>query len=235
MGLINALADLLPRGATQAVVSLERDEDTPWPTLAERHADRIELLQPVGPVLLGGHSLGGLLAAETAVVLEQRGRTVGALFLFDSSHPQQFKPEWTEPAKPPPGETEAGKRVRTRSRALRWLEITLRSMGVDLNELGWPTMSQACVRGGWVVTSRGSDGGLASRREVSRAWAARRTSSWRCLTTLRIKDLVREQRERDDAALSSRLTLFAPPGRSFDVDALVERLGSDAPLASLCA
>ena len=39
---------------------------------------------------------GGLLALETAVCLEAAGHEVGVVFLFDASHPQQFK------AGPPP-------------------------------------------------------------------------------------------------------------------------------------
>ncbi len=57
--------------------------------MAEEYANRIERANPVGSCVLAGHSLGGLLAWETARVLRQRGRHVALLALFDSRVPHR--------------------------------------------------------------------------------------------------------------------------------------------------
>ncbi|SFT90773.1 acetoacetyl-CoA synthetase [Geodermatophilus amargosae] len=51
--------------------------------LARRHAERLEELQPTGPVRLAGYSFGGLVALEMARLLTARGREVGFLGLLD--------------------------------------------------------------------------------------------------------------------------------------------------------
>lgn len=50
-------------------------------------AQRVQRLQPEGPLLLGGYSFGGLLAFATARELERRGRHIAGVFLFDSRPP----------------------------------------------------------------------------------------------------------------------------------------------------
>ncbi|MFI7102537.1 amino acid adenylation domain-containing protein [Streptomyces sp. NPDC050161] len=49
-----------------------------------RYADLVESLQPEGPCLLLGYSLGGNLAFETAKELESRGRRVAHVVILDS-------------------------------------------------------------------------------------------------------------------------------------------------------
>jgi hypothetical protein len=44
---------------------------------SQKHTGQILEIQDAGPFLLGGHSLGGILAVETAVMLEQMGHYVG--------------------------------------------------------------------------------------------------------------------------------------------------------------
>ena len=52
--------------------------------MAAHYAEAIRSLQPHGPYLLGGWSLGGNLAFETARQLTQQGEPIGLLALFDS-------------------------------------------------------------------------------------------------------------------------------------------------------
>jgi len=58
-------------------------------SMAEEYADRVEKANPVGSCVLAGHSLGGLLAWETARVLRKRGRDIALLALFDSRVPHR--------------------------------------------------------------------------------------------------------------------------------------------------
>ncbi|MCB9694199.1 MAG: alpha/beta fold hydrolase, partial [Alphaproteobacteria bacterium] len=66
-------------------------EDTPpqrrMGRLAAHYADRIMAIQGSGPVLVGGHSFGGLLAFATAAELERRGREVALVVVIDSPPP----------------------------------------------------------------------------------------------------------------------------------------------------
>ena len=57
--------------------------------MAEVYADRIEEASPIGSCVLAGHSLGGLLAWETARVLRHRGREVAMVALLDSRLPRR--------------------------------------------------------------------------------------------------------------------------------------------------
>jgi thioesterase domain-containing protein len=52
--------------------------------MAEHYASAIRSVQPHGPYLLGGWSLGGNLAFEVARQLNQQGEPIGLLALFDS-------------------------------------------------------------------------------------------------------------------------------------------------------
>ena len=45
---------------------------------------------------LGGHSLGGVLAMESAATLEATLGRETTCFLFDAPHPVQFKSEWND-------------------------------------------------------------------------------------------------------------------------------------------
>ncbi len=53
--------------------------------LASTYADAVERTRPVGPLVLGGWSMGGLLAHEVALVLRGRGRDVEAVLVIDST------------------------------------------------------------------------------------------------------------------------------------------------------
>lgn len=53
--------------------------------MAAAYVEEVRRLQPEGPYLLAGHSLGGVIAFEMARQLQERGQHVGLLALFDSS------------------------------------------------------------------------------------------------------------------------------------------------------
>ncbi|NUQ72859.1 MAG: KR domain-containing protein, partial [Polyangiaceae bacterium] len=57
---------------------------TSFVDMAASYLDAIRRVQPAGPYLLGGYSLGGVLAFEMASQLEARGETVERLVLIDS-------------------------------------------------------------------------------------------------------------------------------------------------------
>jgi thioesterase domain-containing protein/SAM-dependent methyltransferase/NADP-dependent 3-hydroxy acid dehydrogenase YdfG len=52
--------------------------------MAAHYTDCLRLARPEGPVVLGGHSLGGVIALEMARQLHAEGRTVAHLVLLDS-------------------------------------------------------------------------------------------------------------------------------------------------------
>ena len=56
--------------------------------MAAEYTGEILRVQPEGPYLLGGHSLGGLVAYEIARRLDELGRKVSLLAMFDSPLPQ---------------------------------------------------------------------------------------------------------------------------------------------------
>jgi hypothetical protein len=128
------------RGGAQPIVTLERDENTPWPLLAAAHALQVAEMQPTMPFLLGGHSLGGLLAIQTARLLEEAGRTVGVVFLVDSPHPIQFKAEWTDEVAAQSGSVSEQTEAK-RQHALQQLEIMMRSIAFDFDEVGWAKLN----------------------------------------------------------------------------------------------
>ncbi len=92
----------LPAG--QPVLGLQSpgvDADQPRPTGLERHAamlvaliDGLEGDEPMGPPLLVGHSMGGIVAFEIARQREQRGHRVGLVVIVDT--PAQVDPRWAE-------------------------------------------------------------------------------------------------------------------------------------------
>ncbi|QRO01345.1 amino acid adenylation domain-containing protein [Archangium violaceum] len=68
--------------------------------LAAFHLEAVRSVQPAGPYLLGGWSLGGVVAFEMARQLEQRGERVALLALFDSSAPVlEAAPHETDPGR----------------------------------------------------------------------------------------------------------------------------------------
>ena len=70
--------------ADQPIYVLEKDNDLDIATLARRNAADILRVQPEGPYLLGGHSYGGTVAVEIALVLEAWGHEVGLVLVSRS-------------------------------------------------------------------------------------------------------------------------------------------------------
>jgi thioesterase domain-containing protein len=60
---------------------LEKDNDLDISALARANAADILKVQPEGPFLLGGHSYGGTVAVEVALVLEAWGHEVGLVMV----------------------------------------------------------------------------------------------------------------------------------------------------------
>jgi thioesterase domain-containing protein/acyl carrier protein len=69
----------VPDPQQQAITSIEQ--------MAKRYNDQLQRVQPEGPYLLGGWSMGGLVAFEMARQLSQRGKRVDLLALFDTYPP----------------------------------------------------------------------------------------------------------------------------------------------------
>jgi thioesterase domain-containing protein len=65
--------------------------------MAGRYVEKIREVQPQGPYLLGGWSMGGVIALEMSRQLTQAGESVESVILFDSSvpghYPQQSRTE----------------------------------------------------------------------------------------------------------------------------------------------
>ncbi|MGB0748094.1 MAG: amino acid adenylation domain-containing protein [Magnetospiraceae bacterium] len=85
--LANALAptiDLIP------LVPPSLQEARQLPTLrslADQYAQQIIAAQPAGPYVIGGFSVGGVLALETAATLKRMGREVRTVVLLDTVYP----------------------------------------------------------------------------------------------------------------------------------------------------
>jgi acyl-coenzyme A synthetase/AMP-(fatty) acid ligase/thioesterase domain-containing protein len=62
------------------------------PELAARYVAEVERVAGGAPVVVGGHSLGGLIAWEMAHQLRQRGAAVPFLFMMDTSGPGHVSP-----------------------------------------------------------------------------------------------------------------------------------------------
>ena len=60
---------------------LDKDNDLNIAQLARQNASDIVKVQPEGPYLLGGHSYGGAVAMEVAMVLESWGHDIGAVLV----------------------------------------------------------------------------------------------------------------------------------------------------------
>jgi 3-oxoacyl-(acyl-carrier-protein) synthase/acyl carrier protein len=65
----------------QPIYVLEKDNDMDIAQLARANAQDILKVQPEGPYLLGGHSYGGAVAMEIAMVLEEWGHEVGLVLV----------------------------------------------------------------------------------------------------------------------------------------------------------
>jgi hypothetical protein len=118
------------------VITLERDTtEQAWPDAAEVHAEVINKEQSQGIITLGGHSLGGVLAVETAISLELLGREVGVVLLFDAPHPVQFKSEWSI-------ESSTNSMCPNTSKGLEYMEIALTSFHFDTAAAGWGNLDK---------------------------------------------------------------------------------------------
>lgn len=76
-GGVPAYGLILPHGVGPEQASLHQ--------LARRYLEQMQRLQPRGPYLICGWSMGGLLALEIAHLIEQQGEKVGMLAVIDSS------------------------------------------------------------------------------------------------------------------------------------------------------
>jgi len=65
----------------QPIYVLDKDNDLNIAQLARQNASDIIKVQPEGPYLLGGHSYGGAVAMEVAMVLESWGHEIGAVLV----------------------------------------------------------------------------------------------------------------------------------------------------------
>lgn len=65
----------------QPIYVLEKDNDLDIRDLARQNAKDILAVQPEGPYILGGHSYGGAVAVEVAIVLESWGHDVGLVLV----------------------------------------------------------------------------------------------------------------------------------------------------------
>lgn len=79
-------------GLDGATAPYERIEE-----MAAHYLRDIRPVQPTGPYIVGGFSLGGIIAFEMAQQLEAEGQPVGLLFLIDTHFPgtPSYGPAWT--------------------------------------------------------------------------------------------------------------------------------------------
>jgi pimeloyl-ACP methyl ester carboxylesterase len=76
----------------QPIYVLEKDNDLSIHELARQNAADVLRVQPEGPYLLGGHSYGGSVAMEIALVLEGWGHDVGLVLVRGGPGPRARGP-----------------------------------------------------------------------------------------------------------------------------------------------
>ncbi|HKT30641.1 amino acid adenylation domain-containing protein, partial [Dyella sp.] len=71
------------------VYGIHVDASTPAsiPAMAEQYIKAIKDIQPVGPYLIGGWSMGGVIAYEMACQFDRMGEEIESIFMIDSFHP----------------------------------------------------------------------------------------------------------------------------------------------------
>jgi acyl carrier protein len=79
-----------PQWSTQPIYVLDKDNDLDLRALALQNAADIVAVQPEGPYLVGGHSYGGAVAVEIAMVLEGWGREVGLVLVRERGSPASW-------------------------------------------------------------------------------------------------------------------------------------------------
>lgn len=67
---------------------------TDIPAMARLYLEEIRLLQPQGPYLLGGGSMGGAVAMAAGQQLQEEGQTVGLMLLVDTLGPNTKYARW---------------------------------------------------------------------------------------------------------------------------------------------
>jgi acyl transferase domain-containing protein/NADPH:quinone reductase-like Zn-dependent oxidoreductase/acyl carrier protein/thioesterase domain-containing protein len=77
--------------SSQPIYVLDKDNDLDLKALALQNAEDIVLIQPEGPYLVGGHSYGGAVAVEIAMVLESWGKEVGLVLIMDTPLKEQIR------------------------------------------------------------------------------------------------------------------------------------------------
>ncbi|HLJ26266.1 MAG TPA: thioesterase domain-containing protein, partial [Candidatus Angelobacter sp.] len=77
-------------GLQSPPANLFPDSDVSIEQMATLYNREIRSVQPVGPYLLGGWSMGGLVAWEMARQLTKEGETVGLLALIDTTPPSRY-------------------------------------------------------------------------------------------------------------------------------------------------
>ncbi|KAL0047289.1 hypothetical protein WJX82_000056 [Trebouxia sp. C0006] len=108
----------------QPIYVLDKDNDLNIAQLARQNASDIVKVQPEGPYLLGGHSYGGAVAMEVAMVLESWGHEIGAVLIMDTPLPGQIRPI----------QQEAGRA--TEADVMELVEMILGALGRDALGLG---------------------------------------------------------------------------------------------------
>ena len=76
----------------QPIYVLDKDNDLNIAQLARQNASDIVKVQSEGPYLLGGHSYGGAVAMEVAMVLESWGHEIGAVLVRPLPLPSLLPP-----------------------------------------------------------------------------------------------------------------------------------------------
>ena len=77
--------------SSQPIYVLDKDNDLDLKALALQNAEDIVIIQPEGPYLVGGHSYGGAVAVEIAMVLESWGKEVGLVLIMDTPLKEQIR------------------------------------------------------------------------------------------------------------------------------------------------
>jgi thioesterase domain-containing protein len=138
-----------------ALLSSRQDNDLDLGALARQNAADIAAVYPAGPVLVGGHSYGGAVAVEIAMVLESWGREVGLVLIMDTPLTAQIRP-----AAP----TEAGV---SDADCLELMEMILGALGRDALGMGasiahpreseeWKRMTVGWLWVGWLAAVLGA-------------------------------------------------------------------------------
>ena len=146
-----ALARHLPAGFDVWGVRMEGYESAPppprtLPELAGRYVRELKAVQPEGPYLLAGYSIGGTLAFEMARQLEEQDGVVALVVLVDSRFPPR-----PDDGQGPPAVAALPRPKRPLHQRLwrRWIRQPVKSGVASLCiRLGWP------LPGFWGIRTR---------------------------------------------------------------------------------